>query len=98
MKPICVGCQRFYRPKQTGIPFVEQMPDGAVPVALPGKIEARRWSPYKIWLGDLWECPDCKSEVIVGVGRNPLAEHFQDNFAAELEHAGGESVLKINDC
>lgn len=98
MAPICVNCRRFYRPKQTGIEFLEQMPDGNTPRAEPGTSEAWRWSPYKLWIGDLWECPSCETQVIVGVGAKPLAEHFMPNFAGELERAGGDSVLKINDC
>ena len=26
MKPICVPCQRFYRPKKNGFMFIEAMP------------------------------------------------------------------------
>jgi len=96
MKPICVKCQRFYRILQNGVRFLEQMPDGND--AKPGMEQPERWSPYKIWFGDLWECPDCNSHIIVGTGAHPLAEHFQyPKFDKELELAG-PAIIKINDC
>lgn len=95
MKPICVKCQRFYRISQTGVQFLEQMPDGND--AKPGVGWPERWSPYKLWYGDLWECPDCNAQTIVGVGNKPIGEHFQPDFARILEYAGPE-IIKVNDC
>ena len=69
MKPICVSCLVFYRPHHNGTYFTECMPDGKC-----------GWVPYKIWSGDLWKCPSCGSEIIVGVGENPLREHYEDHF------------------
>lgn len=94
MKPICVPCRRFFRPKQTGLPFIEGMPKGGIPKA--GNAEPDKWRPYKLWMGDLWECPDCHAEVIVGVAHNPVAEHFEEHFASAVAERG--AVLQINDC
>ncbi len=94
MKPICVPCQRFYRPKKNGTFFIEGMPrEGG---AQPGKREPEKWGDYKLWCGDLWVCEDCGSEVIVGVGSVPVAEHYQDGFA-KMKMAYNPSI-KINDC
>lgn len=98
MKPICVKCQRFYKCDRNGTPVLEQMPDGASPSAMPGTVESRRWSPYKLWQGDRWKCPGCGSLIIVGVANRPISEHFHENFQIELGYAGGDAVLRVNDC
>ncbi len=98
MRPICVKCQRFYLPERNGAPLLEQMPDNDKPGPLAGTIEAHRWHPYKLWMGDLWICEGCGSEIVVGVGTKPLAEHYQEHFASELKREGGDAVLRVNDC
>jgi hypothetical protein len=94
LKPICVPCQRFYRPKKNGFYFVEGMP--LMNKAEPGKRDANLWGPYKLWCGDLWVCEGCGHEIVVGVGRNPLAEHYQPDFAAHVESFNAK--LQVNDC
>ncbi len=96
MKPICVPCQRFFRPAKNGTHVLEQMPE-TNPPAKPGLSEPGRWHPYKLWMGDLWKCPSCEATIVVGVGAKPLAEHFQAHFAEELELAQGDLVT-VNDC
>lgn len=93
MKPICVPCQRFMRPKKNGLAFIEGMPTDN---AKPGLAEPEKWKPYKLWRGDLWECPDCGHQAIVGVARDPMAEHYQDHFKDEV--ARYDATLQINDC
>lgn len=99
MKPICVNCRRFFHPKRNGVRFIEAMPDGND--AKPGLAEQARWSPYKLWMGDLWECDGCHATIIVGTGQHPLCEHFEADFAEQLKIAGdincGE-VIQVNDC
>lgn len=94
MKPICVKCQRFYRPKKNDFSFVEGMPKYGNPKA--GTAEPESWAPYKLWLGDLWECVGCGSQIVVGTGRVPVAEHFQTDFAEHL--ARYNTDLQVNDC
>jgi hypothetical protein len=92
MKPICVPCQRFYRPKKNGFPFIEGMPiDNLTP---PGTAAPHEWKPYKLWMGDKWACEGCGHELVVGVG--PIAEHYQPDFAERVERYGIE--LQVNDC
>lgn len=102
MKPICVACSRFYRPEKTGYYFVEGMPN-AVPgtdnghtarTAAPGLSEAQHWSPYKLWMGDLWRCPGCGHQIVSGVGREPVAEHYEKDFAEQARVA----TFQVNDC
>lgn len=96
MKPICVPCQRFFRPKRNGFHFIEGMPTEND--ALPGRREMRKWKPYKLWVGDLWECRDCKAQIVVGVPIDgPISEHYKDDFADEI-HRRGATQLQVNDC
>lgn len=92
MKPICVKCQRFFKIERNGVRFIEAMPGNGNPVA--GTFEAHNWTPYKLWLGDLWKCPDCGAQTISGVGLQPISEHFHENFA---ELAKDASIV-VNDC
>jgi len=94
MKPICVNCQRFYRPKKNGVFFIESMP--TVSGAPAGKTAPESWKPYKLWSGDLWECHGCGHQIISGVGREPIAEHYQETFASDVNAYGAR--LQINDC
>lgn len=97
MKPICVKCQRFYRPKRNGVKFIEMMPkDGAARPTKAGTEEPESWQPYKLWVGDLWECRGCGHLSIHGVGFGPLAERHQEHFAKEC--AAGNVVVLVNDC
>lgn len=36
--------------------------------------------PYQIWAGDRYECPVGGEAVVVGYGREPVAEHFENTF------------------
>lgn len=93
MKPICVPCQRFYRPKENDFAFVEGMPTHG---AKPGHEEADKWRPYKLWLGDLWECKGCGAQIVVGTGQQPVSEHYKPDFASRVENFGAK--LQVNDC
>jgi len=94
MKPICVQCQRFFKPKKNGYPFVEGMP--TVALAPAGADAPDKWRPYKLWMGDLYECPGCGGQVISGVGREAIAEHFQPDFERTVKSFGPK--LQVNDC
>lgn len=93
MKPICVPCQRFYRPIKTGFYFIEGMPNKG---ARPGTEDAEHWSPYKLWSGDKWRCEGCGSEIISGTGAKPIAIQHETDFAAKLKSFRAE--YQVNDC
>lgn len=94
MKPVCVPCKRFFRPIRNGEPFVEKMPkeNGAAP----GTSEPEKWAPYKLWMGDLYECRGCGARVIVGVAWKPLAEHYQPDFDEWVKSYAPK--VEVNDC
>lgn len=87
MKPICVPCRRFFRIETTGVSFVEGMPSGDTPA---GDVA---WQPYKLWAGDLWKCPGCGTETIVGTGRDAIAEHYQRDFNERVEKHGAKLLI-----
>jgi hypothetical protein len=91
-KPICVRCQRFFKPKKNGVHVLEQMP--AVYGARPGAEHAEDWKPYKVWMADKLACEGCGAEIIVGYGYHSLAEHYQPSFEAERALA----TYTVNDC
>ena len=93
MKPICIPCQRFFRMKKSGFYFIEGMPKEGNPP--PGKAQPEAWRPYKLYAGDIWECPGCGSQIIVGAGE-PIAEHFQSDFDTQINRHGATLIVK--DC
>ena len=98
MKPVCVPCQRFYRPTKNGRFFIEGMPVGGtfdhpVPAGIAGE---GSWVPYKLWIGDEWGCPDCGAKIIVGVPSEPISEHYKPGFKDIVNRLGPE--LQVNDC
>ena len=95
MKPVCVPCRRFYRPKNIGLRFIEGMPKEGNP--RPGLIDKGSWVAYKLWCGDLWECAGCRSTVIVGVGLKPISDHYKPDFSERVAECP-EPIIKINDC
>lgn len=94
LKPVCVLCQRFFRPYKNGFNFIEGMPNGND--VQPGLAEPEKWEPYKLWQGDQWECPDCHASIIVGVGSRPISEHYLPDFQDQVDRFGAS--LQINDC
>jgi hypothetical protein len=42
-------------------------------------------APYKLWSGDMYECPQCLGTVIVNFGAHPIAEHFQPDYHEQRE-------------
>jgi len=52
-------------------------------------IEVATFGPAAIWSADLWACPTCNERMIAGFGLNPIAEHYEENFAAHLANAKG---------
>lgn len=54
MKPVCVPCQRFFTPVKNGFYFIEGRPIGRD--VKPGTEMPDRWEPYKVWVGDKYEC------------------------------------------
>lgn len=97
VKPVCVKCKCFYFPKKNGFKFIEGMPiGGSHSENIRGYRHPELWEPYKLWNGDLWECPDCGSQIVVGVLGGPISEHYMSSFKEVAEALG--ATLQVNDC
>jgi len=102
LKPICVNCRCFYRCEKNGYMFMEGMPMVNNPMTIEGEDGIRglrhpeHWKPYKLWRGDLWECPDCGHQLVSGVAPSPMAEHYELNFSQIVEAYPPE--IQVNDC
>lgn len=101
-KPVCVACQRFYRPHRNSVRVNEKMPIQTDERDAPRGTEAPHlWRDYKLWMADLWKCEGCGHEMVTGFGMQPVAEHYErDRYAREIEYAEsrGCPVITVNDC
>jgi len=95
MKPICVPCQRFFRVTKTGFHFIEGMPVDDAAVA--GNQEPEKWEPYKIWIGDRFECPGCGVTILSGFGGGPISIQHEDDFQSLIRRLGADQ-FQVNDC
>lgn len=95
-KPVCVPCQRFFRPEKNGFYLTEGMPVGPNRPE-PGTTEPEKWKPYKIWVGDKWRCHGCGTEIIVGYGASPIRIHHESDFE-ETRKALDADQFQVNDC
>jgi hypothetical protein len=68
------------KPEKNGVPFVEGFGDGR---------------PYQIWESDQWKCSGCGISVLIGFGRKPYSEHYQENFVHCLQLAVSDPFCVI---
>lgn len=61
----CAQCFTILRPRENDVCVHITMEDNR---------------PYQLWQADLWECPDCGMQVILGYGEHAWAEHWQPDF------------------
>ncbi len=95
MRPICVKCQVFFRPKKNDYWFTEGAPK--IPNAPLGTAEPESWRPYKIWAADLYECPCCKAQILAGFGREPISISHHIGFKDHMKRLGADQ-FQVNDC
>ncbi|HEY7415138.1 MAG TPA: hypothetical protein VH593_08100 [Ktedonobacteraceae bacterium] len=95
LKPICVDCQRFYRPERNGINLIENKPVGGLH-APPGNTAPELWEPYKLWKADLWKCHGCGHLLIIGSGHRQISEHYMPDWEQKLEE--NPPMMEVNDC
>lgn len=84
----CVNCQKFFRLKKSGVTLEEGMPRAG-----------GEWGPYKLWMADLYECPECGAQIIAGFGtpyNRRLAEHYEPAYA--IVRANNPPLIVVNDC
>lgn len=69
--PVCVSCEREMRAECIGVLVIETAGEDR--------------HPYKVWQADMYKCPGCGVEVVVGFARGPVLERFHVGFAERLE-------------
>ena len=79
-RPVCVKCYRELRPEQNGVGVVD----------LAGNRQVQ------IWEADLWKCPGCGVEIIVGFGQGPVSEHFEGERFGRMvtSYKNGSQVIE----
>jgi hypothetical protein len=81
----CVTCRLFFRPKRNAVCIEEGRPNGD-----------GTWAPDKLWSADLLECQGCGAQIVTGYGREPLAEHYQADYA-DTRRAFAP-LFRVDDC
>lgn len=71
---VCVKCQVKLKPEKNGVTVVETFGTDSD-------------EPYKLWDADLWKCPNCGVQIVSGFAQHNYAEHYQPDFAKQLERA-----------
>lgn len=94
LKPICIPCQRFYRPEKNGQIVLEGAP---ILSARPGTIDSHLWAPYKLWRADRWRCEGCGHEIVCGSALAPFSERHHPTFSLELNRFS-DQLVRVNDC
>lgn len=92
-KPVCVRCQRFFRPRKNGAVWEEGKPVGQLQ---DGRPVDGTWESYKLWYGDLWECRQCGAQIIVGTGATPIARSHE--FVYHELKKDMAPVVFVEDC
>jgi len=70
-KSVCKSCQVELIPEKNGVIVAEMYMDNK-------KI-------YKMWEADLWKCPVCGIEIVLGFANRPFAEAHEGNCDILIE-------------
>lgn len=70
-KSVCVNCEVELKPEHNGVIVAEMMRENT--------------AIYKLWEADLWKCPECGLEIVLGFGAMPFMEHYEGDINAKLE-------------
>ena len=76
-RPVCVKCQVELTPEKNGV----------------GLLDMASFGPYKIREADLWKCPSCDYEIVIGFGQEAIAEHYQEEFQTHMDWYQDKSRL-----
>lgn len=79
-RPVCAMCEIEMIPKMNGV----------------GVLDMAKSIPYKVWDADLWQCPSCVHEIVVGFGCQPIAHWYEECFNRVLAGYERSSQLIIS--
>lgn len=58
-----------------------------------------QWAPYKLWVGDLWECRSCGAQVVLTGAQHPaepVVEHYMPQYRSLVRSMRPQ--IRVNDC
>lgn len=77
---ICVKCRTPFKPEKNEVA---------------AHVYSEKGYYYSIW-ADLWKCPKCGAEIIIGFGKNPFIHNYQtDQKQPELKHPTREFQVNL---
>lgn len=85
-KPVCVTCRREMRAVNTGITVATMYLVDPV---------TNKKEPSALHEGDLWECPSCQHQVILGISPMGYVEYYDEFFLKSLARAKASGELYI---
>jgi DNA-directed RNA polymerase subunit RPC12/RpoP len=78
-RPVCADCKIEFRCLKNDI-VAEQLAD---------------FGSYRLWAADLWICPDCGHKIIVGFGKEPIAERHEASYDDRLHSIAEHKLTKM---
>jgi predicted RNA-binding Zn-ribbon protein involved in translation (DUF1610 family) len=84
-KNVCVNCEIELKPETNGVVVAEMMKEDT--------------EIYKLWMADLYKCPQCGVEIVLGFSSNPLMEHFEGDidFKFNQLEASGKKIIFLKE-
>ena len=81
-KSVCMKCEVELRPEENGV-VVADMFQGNQKV-------------YRLWSADLWKCPLCGIEIVLGFAKGPFMIHHEGDIEAKLNELllQGKTIIK----
>ncbi len=74
-KPVCVTCQCELRPKHCSVGLLDMF----------NPTNKKEPQPYCLWEADIYWCPNCSFEVVMGFADQPYARHNDDDLSTLVE-------------
>lgn len=76
-RPLCVKCQVEYEPERNDV-VVERVSRGG---------------SHRLWAADLWACPVCGHQIVIGYGDRAYAESTEPDYPFKVETAKRSGAL-----
>ncbi len=79
--PVCRKCEVELKPEKNGV-WLEDLAS---------------FGSYKLWQADLWKCPICGIEIVIGFGEK-AKEHFEEDYKTQIESIKADSKELMIQC
>ena len=86
-EPVCATCQCEFRPEHNSVGLLDMY----------NPSNTNEPQPYQIWEADLWKCPKCGVEIVVGFGSDAILRHHEKpDFEKWLKYKEDNSKIIKN--